>query len=130
MDMYSDSGEDTADDKPLHVNSSEEHANSEGKPEGATKAKRRKPKEDPVDQNDVTVSVEEEPMSDCETEQHEQVDEHMETENAALIREEKPVGQSTKEKLKQTTHSDRTKKQPKAETSKDCFVNNYWMRFL
>ena len=117
MDMYSDSGEDATDDKPLHVNSTEEQVNPEGKPEGATKAKRRKTKEDPVNHNDVTVSVEDEPMSDGEAEQHEQVDEDMKTENAALIKEEKPVDHSTKEKLKQT---DRTKKQPKAEISKDC----------
>ena len=115
--MYSDIGEDATNDKPFHVNSTEEQANPEGKPEGATKAKRRKTKEDPVDHNDVTVSVEDEPMSDGEAEQHEQVDEDMETENAALIKEEKPVDHNTKEKLKQT---DRTKNQPKAETSKDC----------
>ena len=113
--MYSDSGEEAADDKPLHVSSTEEQVNAQAK--GANKAKRRKTKEDPVDHNDVTVPVENEPMSDCETEQHE-VDENMETENVALIKEEKPVDHSTKEKLKQTTYSERTKKQPKAETSK------------
>ena len=118
MDMYSDSGEEATDDKRLHVKAAEEQANPEGKPEGATKAKRRKTKEDPVDHNDVAVSVEDEPMSDAEAEQHEQIDEDMETENAALIKEEKPVDHSTKEKLKQT---DRIKKEPKAKTSKDCF---------
>lgn len=125
MDMYSDSGEDATDDKPLHVDSTEEQANSEGKPEGATKAKRRKTKEDPVDHNDVTVSVEDEPMSNCETEEYEEVDEDMETDNVALIKEEKPGDQGTKENLKQTPHSDRTKKQSKAETSKDCIVPLY-----
>jgi len=118
--MYSDSGEDETDDKPLHVNSTEEQANLEAKPEGATKAKRRKTKEDPVDHNDVAVSVEDEPMGNSEAEQHEQVDEDMDTENAALIKEEKPVDHNTKEKLKQT---DRIKKQPKAETSKNCTKN-------
>lgn len=113
--MYSDSGEEAADDKPLRVNSTEEQVNTQAK--GANKAKRRKTKEDPVDHNDVTVPVEDEPMSDCETEQHE-VDENLETENVALIKEEKPVVHSSKEKLKQTTYSERTKKQPKAETSK------------
>lgn len=114
--MYSDSGEDATDDKPLHVNSIKEQANPEGKPEGATNAKRRKTKEDPVDHNDVTVSVEDEPMSDGEAEKQEQVEEDMDTENTALIKEEKPLDYSSKEKLKQR---DRTKKQPKTETSKD-----------
>lgn len=115
VDMYSDSGEDATDDKPLHVNSIKEQANPEGKPEGATNAKRRKTKEDPVDHNDVTVSVEDEPMSDGEVEKQEQVEEDMDTENTALIKEEKPLDHSSKEKLKQR---DRTKKQPKTETRK------------
>ena len=123
MDMYSDSGEDASDDKPLHVKPIKEQANPEGKLEGATKAKRRKTKEDPVDHNDVTVSVEDEPMSDGEVEQQEQFDEDMETENAALIKEEKPLDHSTKEKLKRT---ERTKKQPKIfprASSRDLLLN-------
>ena len=124
VDMYSDSGEDASDDKPLHVSSIKEQANPEGKLGGATKAKRRKTKEDPVDHNDVTVSVEDEPMSDGEEEQQEQFDEDMEMENAALIKEEKPLDHSTKEKVKQT---ERTKKQPKTETSKD-YIEPFYLQ--
>ena len=114
--MYSDT--DATDDKPLHVNSTEEQANQEGKPNGGTKSKRRKIGTDPVDHNDVTVSVEDEPMSDGEKEHLDQVDEDMETDDVALIKEEKPVEQCTKEKLKQSPYLERTKKQKLAEKSK------------
>lgn len=136
MDMYSDSGEDATDDKPLHVNNStEEQANPEGNSDGASKAKRRKTREYPVDHNDVTVSVEDEPMRDnCETERHDQGDEDMDTDDVALIKEEKPVDQGTKEKLKQTVHSDRTKRQQVAEASKDFTAQHrsmyYWQSYL
>lgn len=123
--MYSDSGEDAADDKPLHVHSTEEQSNPEGNSDGASRAKRRKTRDDPVDHNDVTVSIEDEPMGDnCETERHEQADEDMDTDSVALIKEEKPVDQGTKEKLKQTTHSERTKRQQVAEASKDFIVRH------
>ncbi|KAL9988519.1 hypothetical protein ACROYT_G002974 [Oculina patagonica] len=126
VDMYSDSGEDATDDKPLHVNSTEEQNNQDGSPDGASKAKRRKTREDPVDHNDVTVSVEDEPMSDNhETEHHDQEDENMDTDDVALIKEEKPVDHGTKEKLKQTSHSERTKRQqvPEARKKKKRPVN-------
>ena len=116
--MYSDSGEDATDDKPLHFHSTEEQANPEGNLDGARKAKRKKTSGDPVNLSDVTVAVEDEPMNDCETERHEQVDEDMDTEDAVLIKEEKPVDQDTKEKPKQPSHPERTKRQQVAETSK------------
>lgn len=124
VEMYSDSGEDAADDKPLHVNSTEEQADPEGKSNGPGKTKRRKTSDEPVSLNDVTVSVEDEPMSDGESEQNGQVDENMDAaDDSALIKEEKPVDQGTKEKLKQTSPSERSKKQDVAESSKDLCKN-------
>ena len=119
VDMYSDSGEDVADDKPLHVNSTEEEANPEGKPSGASTAKRRKTTPDPVNVNDVTMSVEDEPMSDVESENNDQVDENMDADDSALIKEEKAVDQGTKEKMKKPSSSERSKKQEVAQSSKD-----------
>jgi len=119
VDMYSDSGEDVADDKPLHVNSTEEEANPEGKPSGASTAKRRKTTPDPVNVSDVTMSVEDEPMSDVESENNDQVDENMDADDSALIKEEKPVDQGTKEKMKKPSSSERSKKQEVAQSSKE-----------
>ena len=117
--MYSDSGEDVTDDKPLHVNSTEEQANPEGKPSGASKAKRRKITADPVNVKDVTMLVEEEPMSDVESENNDQVDDDMDADDSALIKEEKPVSQGTKEKMKKPSSSERSKREEVAESSKD-----------
>lgn len=114
--MYLDSGEDVIDDKFFYVNSIKEQVNLEGKFEGVINVKRRKIKEDFIDYNDVIVLVEDELMSDGEVEKQEQVEEDMDIENIVLIKEEKFLDYSLKEKLKQR---DRIKKQLKIEISKD-----------
>lgn len=121
--MYSDSGEDDADDKPLHVNTTEEQANQEAD----SKAKQRKTNGEPVSIDDVTVSFEDEPMSDADSEHHDQVDEDMDADDSVLIREEKPVDQSTEGKVKQPSPVVRPKKPKMAESSKEtmcCCKNN------
>ena len=123
MDMYSDSGEDDADDKPLHVNTTEEQANQEAE----SKAKQRKANGEPVSVDDVTVSVEDEPMSDADSEHCDQVDEDMDADDSVLIKEEKPVDQSTEGKVKQPSPVVRPKKPKVAESSKEtmcCCKNN------
>lgn len=122
VDMYSDSGEDDADDKPLHVNTTKEQANQEAD----SKAKQRKTNADPVSVDDMTVSVEDEPMSDADSEQCDQVDEDMDADDSVLIKEEKPVDQSTEGKVKQPSPVVRPKKPQVAEASKET---NY-MRML
>ena len=116
--MYSDSGEDTADDKPLHVNTTEEQPGQDGTPHGDSKGKRRKTTGEPVGVNDVTVSVEDEPMYDAQSEQGDQVEGNMDADDSALIKEEKPVDQSTKEVVKHSI-AERPKKQEVAESSKE-----------
>ena len=116
--MYSDSGDD-ADDKPLHVNITEEQANQEGD----SKTKQRKANAGPASVDDVTVSVEDEPMSDADIEHYDQVDEDMDADDSVLIKEEKPVDQSTEGKGKQPSPSLRPKKQQVAESSKETFVD-------
>ena len=123
--MYSDSGDDVMNDKPLHVDTAEEQADQDMESNGASKSKRRKTNTDPVDDNDVTVSVEGETMSNGETEHPDQVDENMDSEDVALIKEEKPVDSGTKEHMKQPAHQERAKREQIAERSKifNCAVS-------
>lgn len=111
VDMYSDSGEDTAVDNPLHVNSTEEQTTPEGRSNRANKARQRKTSPDPVNHDDVTASVQDEPMSDDESEDNDQIDEDMDADDSALIKEEKPVNQGVADKPKQTSHSEKSIKQ-------------------
>lgn len=124
VDMYSDSGEDTADDKPLHVSTTEEQPSQDGMPHGDSKAKRRKTNGEPLGVNDVTVSVEDEPMNDAESEQDDQVDRDTDADDSALIQEEKPVDQSAKEVVKHSI-TEQPKKQEVAESSKTKRPVNY-----
>ena len=119
VEMYSDSGEDTADDKPLHTNSTKEQACQE-EPQKTSNARRMKTSHDAVNLSDITVSVEDERMSEGESEQ---VDEDMDADDSALLKEEKPVEQGKKEKLKPTSHSqtcqaEQPRKKPRKQTSK------------
>ena len=75
---------------------------------------------DAVNLSDITVSVEDERMSEGESEQ---VDEDMDADDSALLKEEKPVEQGKKEKLKPTSHSqtsqaEQPRKKPRKQTSK------------
>ena len=128
VDMYSDSGEDTADDKPLHTNSSKEQACQE-ELQKTSNSRQMKTSHDPVYLSDVTVSVEDEPMSEG---QSEQVNEDMDADDSALLKDEKPVEQGKKEKLKPTSHSqtsqaEQPRKKPRKETSK---YNNSSMIYI
>ena len=119
VEMYSDSGEDTADDKPLHTNSTKEQVCQE-EPHKTNNARQMKTSHDAVNLSDITVSVEDECMSEGESEQ---VDEDMDADDSALLREEKPVEQGKKEKLTPTAHSqpcqaEQPRKKPRKETSK------------
>lgn len=121
VEMYSDSGEDTADDKPLHTNnySTKEQACQE-EPHKTSNAKQMKTSHDAVNLSDITVSVEDERMSEGESEQ---VNEDMDADDSALLKEEKPVEQGKKEKLKPTSHSqtcqaEQPRKKPRKQTSK------------
>ena len=114
IDMYSESGEDTADDKRLDVGTVEEQVDTEGD----RKAKRRKTIGDPVDIKDISVSVEDEPMSDDESENEDQGYEGTDADDSALIKEEKPVSQTAKEKVKHSSPSGQPKMSKVAESSK------------
>lgn len=119
VEMYSDSGEDTVDDKPLHTNSTKEQACQE-EPQKTSNARQMKTSHDAVNLSDITVSVEDERMSEGESEQ---VDEDMDADDSALLKEEKPVEQGKKEKLKLTSHSqtsqaEQPRKKPRKQTCK------------
>ncbi|XP_022789147.1 ubiquitin carboxyl-terminal hydrolase 20-like [Stylophora pistillata] len=118
VDMYSESGDDAMDAKPLHVNTAEEQTDQDKETDGASKSKRRKTSTDPVDDNEVKLSVEGEPMSDDETEHHDQVDENMDNEDVALIKEEKPMDSDTMEHTRQPSDQERTKREQIAEKRK------------
>ena len=66
VEMYSDSGEDTVDDKPLHTNSTKEQACQE-EPHKTSNARQMKTSHDAVNLSDITVSVEDECMSEGES---------------------------------------------------------------
>lgn len=121
IDMYSESGEDTADDKPLDVGTVEEQVDTEGD----RKAKRRKTIGDPVDIKDMSVSVEDEPMSDDESENEDQGYEGTDADDSALIKEEKPVSQTAKEKVKHSSPSGQPKMSKVAGTNKKTGPVNY-----
>ena len=126
VEMYSDSGEDTADDKPLHTNSTKEQACQE-EPQKTSNARQMKTSHDAVNFSDITVSVEDERMSEGESEQ---VDEDMDADDSALLKEEKPVEQGKKEKLKPTSHSqtcqaEQPRKKPRKQTSK--YIKYYYL---
>ena len=129
VEMYSDSGEDTADDKPLHTNSAKEQVCQE-EPQKTINARQMKTSHDAVNLSDITVSVEDEHMSEGETEQ---VDEDMDADDSALLKEEKPVEQGKKEKLKPTSHSqtcqaEQPRKKPRKQTSK--YIKYYYLYTL
>ena len=118
MDMYSDSGDDTADGKPLDEDTNEEQADKKWD----KKAKEMKAHVNTVDADDVAVSVEDEPMSDAESEHNDQCYEVMDADDRALIKEEKPVGQTAKEKENHSSPQEQPKLPEVIESSKEIII--------
>lgn len=113
VDMYSDSGDDSADGKPLNVDTSEEKVDRKWD----KKAKQMTANVNSVDAEDVSVSVEDEPMSDAQSEHNDQCYEVMDADDRALIKEEKPVGQTANEKGNHSLPLEQPPKLPKVTES-------------
>lgn len=111
VDMYSDSGDDSADGKPLNVDTSEETVDRKWD----KKAKQMTAHVNSVDAEDVPVSVEDEPMG--EREHNDQCYEVMDADDRALIKEEKPVGQTANDKGNHSLPLEQPPKLPKVTES-------------
>lgn len=118
MDMYSDSGDDTADGKPVNVDTSEEQVDRKWD----KKAKQMTANVNSVDAEGVSVSVEDEPMGDAESEHNDQCYEVMDADDRALIKEEKPVGQTANEKGNHSPPLEQPPKLPEVTESSKEFV--------
>ena len=119
VDMYSDSGDDSADGKPLNVDTREEQVDRKWD----KKAKQMTANVNSVDAEDVSVSVEDEPMSDAQSEHNDQCYEVMDADDRALIKEEKPVGQTANEKGNHSLPLEQPPKLPKVtESSKEIVL--------
>ena len=95
VDMYSDSGDDVSDSKPLFIGATKEQGEKQERSvDEENSAKRKRTSKDPVDPVGIQMehhTAESKPMEESEHEGAKQLDEDMDTEDSALIKEEECV---------------------------------------